>query len=41
MTVDELHQRVKVNMKDLMADLTEMEFDGIINKLPGARYELA
>lgn len=41
LSIDELHQRVKVNMKDLMADLTEMEFDGIVNKLPGARYELA
>ena len=41
LSVDELHMRVKVSMKDLIADLTEMEFDGIINKLPGARYELA
>lgn len=41
LSVDELHMRVKASMKDLIADLTEMEFDGIINKLPGARYELA
>lgn len=39
--INDLHQRTGINMKDLIATLTEMEFDGIVSKLPGARYELA
>lgn len=41
MNINNLHQRTNINMKDLTATLTEMEFDGILNKLPGARYELS
>ena len=29
-----------MNMKELMANLTDMEFDGVITRLPGARFEL-
>lgn len=41
LSIDMLHQYSQINMKDLMSTLTEMEFDGIINKLPGARYALS
>lgn len=40
-SIDELHLHIKGVMKDLIATLTEMEFDGIVTKLPGSRYELA
>lgn len=40
-SLDRLFQLTNLGMKDLMVALTEMEFDGIVHKLPGARYELA
>ncbi len=41
MTVDEIHLATSLSVPSLMASLTELEFDGIIVRLPGARYELA
>lgn len=38
--IDEIHHHTHLSMPSLMGALTEMEFDGIIAKLPGARYEL-
>lgn len=40
-TADQLKLRLGIKIKELISTLSEMEFDGIINKLPGARYELA
>lgn len=40
LTIDVLHQRTGISIKDLMPVLTEMEFDGIITRLPGSRYQL-
>lgn len=40
-SVDEIHLALSVPMPSLMAALTELEFEGIVVKLPGARYELA
>ena len=41
MTVDKIHLATSLSVPSLMASLTELEFDGIIVRLPGARYELA
>ncbi len=41
MSVDEIHVATSLSVPSLMASLTELEFDGIIVRLPGARYELA
>lgn len=41
MSIDEIHMATRLSMPVLMAVLTELEFDGLIIKLPGARYELA
>lgn len=38
-SIDEIHVNTRLSMPVLMAALTELEFDGVINKLPGARYE--
>lgn len=38
--IDELRALTGMNMKELMANLTDMEFDGVITRLPGARFEL-
>lgn len=38
--IDELRTLTGMNMKELMANLTDMEFDGVITRLPGARFEL-
>ena len=40
MTTDAIRQSLNIGIKDLIAALTEMEFDGIISRLPGGRYEL-
>lgn len=40
LSVDALHQNTGISVKDLMPALTEMEFDGIVTRLPGTRYEL-
>lgn len=40
MSVDRLFQLTGINMRDLVATLTDMEFDGILRRLPGARFEL-
>lgn len=37
--IDEIHQATGLSMPSLMSSLTELEFDGVISKLPGARYE--
>ena len=41
MSIDSIHLNTGLSMPLLMAALTELEFEGIINKLPGARYELS
>ena len=40
LSIDELRALTGMNMKELMANLTDMEFDGVITRLPGARFEL-
>lgn len=40
MSVDELQQRLAMPVSELMAELGEMEFEGIVARLPGNRYEL-
>lgn len=39
-TIDHIYSGTGIPMANLMATLTEMEFDALINKLPGSRYEL-
>lgn len=39
MPIDEIHIKTGLSMPALMAALTDLEFEGIISKLPGARYE--
>lgn len=41
MSIDSIHLNTGLSMPLLIAALTELEFEGIINKLPGARYELS
>ncbi|MDE6697844.1 MAG: DNA-processing protein DprA [Muribaculaceae bacterium] len=40
MPVDALRERTGIPIHDLMASLGEMEFDGIIQRLPGNRFSL-
>ena len=40
-SIDEIHRITALPMPKLMSILGELEFDGIITKLPGARYELS
>lgn len=40
-SIDSLHQLTRLAMPALMSALTEMEFDGMIVKLPGARYSIS
>lgn len=40
-SIDEIHRSSKLPMSNLMSTLTELEFEGIILKLPGSRFELA
>lgn len=40
MTVDNLRERTGIPIHDLMAYLGEMEFDGILERLPGNRFSL-
>ncbi len=40
MPVDALRERTGIPIHDLMASLGEMEFDGIIERLPGSRFSL-
>lgn len=39
MSIDEIHMQTHMAMPSLMAALTDLEFEGIVVKLPGARYE--
>lgn len=39
LAIDEIHVRTGMAMPSLMAALTDLEFEGIVMKLPGARYE--
>ena len=39
MSVDELHIATHLSMPSLMSAITELEFDGVVTRLPGARYE--
>lgn len=39
MQIDEIHAKTGLSMPELMSALTDLEFDGLIVKLPGARYE--
>ncbi len=41
LSVDTLYQKTKIHIPSLTATLTEMEFDGIVVRLPGNRYSLA
>ncbi|MDE6006050.1 MAG: DNA-processing protein DprA [Muribaculaceae bacterium] len=38
--IDEIHMATGLSVPVLMSTLTELEFEGIIVKLPGARYEV-
>lgn len=40
-SIDEVHQATSLPMPTLMSTLSELEFDGILTRLPGARYELS
>jgi len=40
-SIDEIHQATQLPMPKLMSTLTELEFDGILTRLPGSRYELS
>lgn len=40
MPVDALRERTGIPIHDLMASLGEMEFDGIVQRLPGSRFSL-
>lgn len=40
-SADEVHMATKLSMPALMGVLTELEFEGVIARLPGNRYELA
>lgn len=40
-TADAIKLKIGASIKDIISTMSEMEFEGIINKLPGARYELA
>lgn len=37
--IDEIHSATGIAMPLLISTLTELEFDGVVAKLPGARYE--
>ncbi|MBD5195412.1 MAG: DNA-protecting protein DprA [Bacteroidales bacterium] len=39
MAIDELHKSTALPISTLLAILTELEFDGVVVRLPGARYE--
>lgn len=41
LAIDALHVRTGASIPELMSVLTEMEFDGILSKLPGNRYTIA
>lgn len=41
LSIDELHIATRLPMPVLLSVLMDLEFDGLISKLPGARYELA
>ncbi len=41
MQIDELHSGSGLAMPALMTALSDLEFEGVIVRLPGARYELA
>ncbi|MDE7403302.1 MAG: DNA-processing protein DprA [Muribaculaceae bacterium] len=41
MTLDEIHLITGIPMSMLMSAISELEFDGIISRLPGARFECA
>ncbi len=39
-SLDSIHQELKIPMPSLMGLMGELEFDGIVVKLPGNRYEI-
>ena len=41
MSVDNLYNRTGISVPELLSVLTELEFDGIISKLPGNRYTIS
>lgn len=41
MAVDELHRECGLSMPELLSALNDLEFEGLIAKLPGARYVLS
>lgn len=41
MSVDALHAATRIPLPALMSVLTELEFDGVVSRLPGSRYALA
>lgn len=38
MSVDAIFQSVRVSIPEIMSSLTELEFDGVISRIPGNRY---
>lgn len=40
-TIDAIHVGTGISVPQLMASLTELEFDGIINRLPGNRFQIS
>lgn len=40
LSIDEIHTKTNLSMPKLMSALTDLEFEGILIKLPGARYEI-
>lgn len=41
MSVDALHAATRIPLPALMSVLTDLEFDGVVSRLPGSRYALA
>lgn len=39
-SIDSIHMALSIAMPALMSSLTELEFEGLITKLPGLRYEI-
>lgn len=40
-TLDALHEKLEIKISELMAALTELEFDGVITRYPGNRYAIS
>lgn len=41
LTIDEMHAQLRIPIAQLLAILGELEFDGVVVRLPGNRYEAA